>query len=90
MIGWHNITNFHINDSRYATGSRKDEHRGIGSGLIYNTDKGKQALKYIKMFCQKRRIPMILETHGAASDNNEGSHLGEHGYEWEIAMIKKI
>lgn len=90
LIGLHNITNFHINDSRYATGSRKDEHRGIGSGLIYNTDKGKQALKYIKMFCQKRRIPMILETHGAGSDNSEGSHVGEHGYEWEIAMIRKL
>lgn len=90
LIGWQNITIFHINDSRYATGSRKDEHRGIGSGLIYNTDKGKQALKYIKTFCQKRVIPMILETHGAGKDNSEGSHAGEHGYKYEIALIRNI
>ena len=90
FIGWHNITNFHINDSRYATGSRKDEHRGIGSGLIFNTAEGKRALKYIKMFCQKRMIPMILETHSAGSDNSEGSHAGEQGYEWEIAMIRRL
>ena len=90
LIGWKNITNFHINDSRYASGTRKDEHRGIGSGLIYNTPTGKQALKYIKTFCQKRKIPMILETHGAGSNDSEGSHAGEHGYKWEIEMIKHL
>lgn len=42
LIGWTNIINFHINDSRYPLGARKDEHRGIGSGLIYNTDEGKK------------------------------------------------
>mgnify|MGYP000182402463 CR=1 FL=1 len=86
LIGWHNITNFHINDSRYATGSRKDEHRGIGSGLIFNTAEGKQALKYIKMFCQKRRIPMILETHSAGSP--EKTESKDYGY--EIDLIRKM
>ena len=90
LIGWKNIINFHINDSRYPLGARKDEHRGIGSGLIYNTDKGKKALKYIKKFCMTRKIPMILETHGAGSSKSEGSHKGAHGYEYEIAMIKEL
>ena len=63
LIGWKNITNFHINDSRYPVASRKDEHRGIGNGLIYNSPMGMNALKYIKNFCQHRRIPIILETH---------------------------
>ena len=90
LIGWKNIINFHINDSRYPLGARKDEHRGIGSGLIYNTDEGKKALKYIKKFCMSRKIPMILETHGAGSSTSEGSHKGAHGYEYEIAMIKEL
>ena len=93
LIGWKNIINFHINDSRYPLGARKDEHRGIGSGLIYNTDEGKNALKYIKKFCMTRKIPMILETHGAGSskkDDKESSHKGAHGYEYEIEMIKKL
>ena len=90
LIGWKNIINFHINDSRYPLGARKDEHRGIGSGLIYNTDEGKKALKYIKKFCMTRKIPMILETHSAGSSKSEGSHKGAHGYEYEIAMIKEL
>jgi deoxyribonuclease-4 len=93
LIGWKNIINFHINDSRYPLGARKDEHRGIGSGLIYNTAEGKKALKYIKKFCMARKIPMILETHGAGSskkDDKEGSHKGAHGYEYEIEMIKEL
>lgn len=90
LIGWKNIINFHINDSRYPLGARKDEHRGIGSGLIYNTDEGKKALKYIKKFCMARKIPMILETHSSGSANSEGSHKGAHGYEYEIEMIKEL
>ena len=71
-------------------GSKHDEHRGIGQGLIYNTDKGKKALKYIKNLCIKNKIPMILETHSAGSAISEGSHKGQHGYEYEIALIKKL
>ena len=69
---------------------------------------GMNALKYIKNFCQHRRIPIILETHSwvlplshsyvnglpethsAGSADSEGSHKGEHGYKWEIAMIRKL
>lgn len=90
LIGISYITNFHINDSRYPGGSKRDEHRGIGSGLIYNTPHGKRALKYIKAFCIKHKIPMILETHSAGSATSEGSHAGQHGYEWEIELIRKL
>jgi deoxyribonuclease-4 len=90
LIGLENIINFHINDSRYELGARKDEHRGIGQGNIYNTSSGKQSLKYIKNLCQRRNIPMILETHGAGSYDKEGSHTGKHGYEYEIEFIKKL
>ena len=90
MIGTANIINFHINDSRFAMGSRKDEHRGIGQGLIYNDDAGKKALKYIKKFCMAHKIPMILETHGAGSSHERGTHEGVHGYEAEIRLIKGL
>ena len=90
LIGIEYITNFHINDSKYKLGSKVDEHRGIGQGLIYNTTNGKNALKYIKNFCIKNKISMILETHSAGSSTSEGSHKGSHGYEYEIDLIKKL
>ena len=90
LIGIKHISNFHINDSKYKFGSKHDEHRGIGSGYIYNTEEGKIALKYIKQFCIKNKIPMILETHSAGSSISEGSHKGSHGYEYEIDLIKKL
>jgi apurinic endonuclease APN1 len=90
LIGIKHISNFHINDSKYKLGYKVDEHRGIGQGLIYNTINGKKALKYIKNFCIKNKIPMILETHSAGSSTSESSHKGSHGYEYEIDLIKKL
>ena len=90
LIGWEYITNFHINDSRYPLGSRHDEHRGIGRGLVYTKPPGMEALKWIKTFCINRGIPMILETHGSARVDSEGSRKGAHGYEWEIGLIRGL
>ena len=90
LIGINNITNFHINDSKYALGTKHDEHRGIGQGLIYNSDESKKALLYIKKICIKHKIPMILETHSAGSPNSKGTHKGDYGYEYEIDLIKKL
>ena len=90
LIGIKNITNFHINDSKYALGTKHDEHRGIGQGLIYNSDESKKALLYIKKICIKHKISMILETHSAGSLDSEGSHKVDYGYEYEIDLIKKL
>jgi deoxyribonuclease-4 len=89
LIGLENICLFHINDSRYKLGERKDEHKGIGYGNIYNTPEGLQALKYIKTLCLKKKIPMILETHSAAKVDSEGT-TNNKGYEYEIDLIKKL
>ena len=89
LIGLDNICLFHINDSRYKLGERKDEHKGIGFGNIYNTPEGLQALKYIKTLCLKKNIPMILETHSAAKTDSEGTKNNK-GYEYEIDLIKKL
>jgi deoxyribonuclease-4 len=90
LIGWEHITNFHINDSRYPLGSRHDEHRGIGSGLVYTKPRAMEALRWIKNFALRRGIPMILETHGSAREGSEGSRKGAHGYEWEIGLIRGL
>ena len=86
LIGWENIINFHINDSRWGLGMRKDEHRGIGNGMIYKDTEGINALKYLIHFCKIRNIPMILETHGAASSSNNSSG----GYKNDISLIHKL
>ena len=89
LIGLDNICLFHINDSRYKLGEKKDEHKGIGFGNIYNTPEGIQALKYIKTLCLKKKIPMILETHSAAKVDSEGT-TNNKGYEYEIDLIKHL
>ena len=88
MIGLNNLCAFHINDSKYKLGAHKDEHMGIGSGTIFNTDDGIKSLKNIKTLCIKKNIPMILETHSAAKSESEGSK--GYGYEYEIDLIKNL
>jgi deoxyribonuclease-4 len=102
MIGLNNICVFHINDSKYKLGAKRDEHIGIGYGNIFNTNEGLKSLKTIKQLCIKKNIPMILETHSAGK--KEGNHntegimyskrhkdiKGIKGYEYEINLIKKL
>lgn len=98
MIGLNNVCVFHINDSKYKLGAKRDEHMGIGYGNIFNTNSGLKSLKTIKQLCIKKNIPMILETHSAGkkkSNNNESSdysqsHKRMKGYEYEINLIKKL
>ena len=85
-IGIKNITLIHLNDSRYPTASRKDEHRGIGHGLIYNSPNGKQALKYLLKTAKQHHIPIILETHSAGSPD----HPTQHGYPYEIEYLRNL
>ena len=103
LIGWQHIIMFHINDNKFKCNSKKDFHKGIGQGEIFNTSEGIKALKYIKTFCIKHNIPMILETHKTNSNkiityedrtsikNNVNNNVNINtGYEWEIDYIKNI
>ena len=102
LIGINNVCVFHINDSKYKLGAKRDEHMGIGSGNIFNTDSGMKSLKYIKNLCIKNNIPMILETHSAGKKENNLDNEGrsqyskidkgntKYGYEYEIDLIKKL
>ena len=89
LIGLKHVCVFHINDAKYKLGAHRDEHMGIGSGTIFNTDSGMKSLKYIKSLCIKKNIPIILETHSAAKIDSEGSK-GMKGYEYEIDLIKNL
>ncbi len=89
LIGLKHVCVFHINDAKYKLGAHRDEHMGIGSGTIFNTNSGMKSLKYIKSLCIKKNIPIILETHSAAKFDSEGSK-GMKGYEYEIDLIKNL
>lgn len=84
-IGLKNILLFHINDSKYSLGSRHDEHKGLQKGQIFKDNEGMLSLKYIVNFCKKKKIPMILETHGAGSKEKQNT-----SYEEEIKIIKTL
>lgn len=84
-IGIKNIKLFHINDSRYSLGSRHDEHKGLQQGQIFKDNDGMLSLKYIVNFCNKKKIPMILETHGAASEEKHDTT-----YEKEIKILQNL
>lgn len=88
LIGVKNITNLHINDSRYVAGSRRDEHRGLRYGEIFKSGEGLVALKYLINYCKKKKIPMILETHGAGSPTKDNE--SQSNYENEIKLIKSL
>ena len=84
-IGIKHIKLFHINDSRYNLGSRHDEHKGLQQGQIFKDNEGMLSLKYIINFCKKKKIPMILETHGAASEEKH-----DITYEQEIKLLQNL
>lgn len=52
----------HLNDSVEDWNSRKDRHACLGTGRIWT---GKlDLLLYFLQQCEKRKVPLILETHG--------------------------
>ncbi|MBI3900666.1 MAG: deoxyribonuclease IV, partial [Chlamydiia bacterium] len=50
---------FHLNDSVFPLGSRKDRHANLGEGEI-----GLEAFKYLMTSTLTREIPKYLETPG--------------------------
>jgi deoxyribonuclease-4 len=56
-IGLERLSLIHLNDSRYAQGSRLDRHEHIGLGEI-----GLEGFRAILNHSVLQRLPMILET----------------------------
>ncbi len=72
-IGTQHLYAFHLNDSVYELGSRKDRHATIGGGFI-----GIDSFRYLVTNEKTKSIPKYLETPG-----------GPIQWEKEISMIKK-
>lgn len=60
-LGLDKLTVFHLNDSNVKFGSKKDRHRGLGNGYIFNTIARLKGLERLVQFAQERKIPMICE-----------------------------
>lgn len=71
-IGMKRLRAFHLNDSMYALGSKRDRHAKLGEGYI-----GIEAIKSIISDADMQNIPIILET----PNDNEG-------YAHEIALLR--
>jgi deoxyribonuclease-4 len=56
-VGWANVACFHLNDSKFPLGSRKDRHANIGMGEM-----GLAAFARIISEERFKGLPMILET----------------------------
>lgn len=71
-VGLDKLRAFHLNDSKYPLGSKKDRHADLGEGMI-----GVEALKNLVLHPQLQHIPFLLETPGG---------LGQ--YEKEIQLLR--
>lgn len=80
IIGVDKLKVLHINDSKNATGTRKDRHENIGFGHI-----GFKALNYIVHHPQLIDVPKILETPFVGEDKNNKKAPYRH----EIAMLRE-
>jgi deoxyribonuclease-4 len=56
-IGLERLRAFHLNDSKFGPGSRKDRHEHIGEGEV-----GLEAFRLIVNDARFRELPMVLET----------------------------
>lgn len=54
---WDALAAVHLNDSRYAAGSRRDRHAAIGEGMI-----GEAQFRALLANPDIRRVPLLLET----------------------------
>ena len=74
IIGFKKLKAFHLNDSKFDIGSKKDRHEHIGKGFI-----GLEGFKAIVNDKRFRDIPMILETPG-----------GDIGYKENLKVLRSL
>jgi deoxyribonuclease-4 len=67
---WEALEAVHLNDSRFASGSRKDRHAAIGKGWI-----GEEGFRALLRTPEIRRVPLLLET----PEGDDGTHRGQIG-----------
>jgi len=74
IIGFDKLKAFHLNDSKFDLGSRKDRHEHIGKGFI-----GLEGFKAIVNDKRFKTLPMVLETPG-----------GETGYKENLKVLRSL
>ncbi|MEH7272922.1 deoxyribonuclease IV [Neobacillus vireti] len=80
IVGIDKLKVLHINDSKNASGARKDRHENIGFGHI-----GFKALNYIVHHPQLTDVPKILETPFVGEDKKNK----KPPYLFEIEMLRE-
>lgn len=74
LVGLKYLRAFHINDSVYGLGSRRDRHASLGKGKI-----GLESFKFLMTSPKTRTIPKYLETPN-----------GPEVYAQEIALLREM
>jgi len=74
LLDWSRVKVWHLNDSRFPLGSRKDRHAKLGEGFL-----GLETIRKIVCDRELERLLFLLET-----PNDEA------GYAAEIALVKEL
>lgn len=75
VVGLDHLRCVHLNDSKHACGTNKDEHAHIGEGLI-----GEEGMEALINHPDLAEIPLVLET---PTENGKS-------YEWNIDRVQEL
>ncbi|MFC7006724.1 deoxyribonuclease IV [Halalkalicoccus salilacus] len=75
VVGLERLRCIHLNDSKHARGTNKDEHAHIGEGLI-----GEEGMETLINHPELREVPLVLET-----PTEDG-----RSYEWNIERVRQF
>ncbi|WP_331236261.1 deoxyribonuclease IV [Natronorarus salvus] len=75
VVGVEHLRCIHLNDSKHACGTNKDEHAHIGEGLI-----GEEGMAALINHPELADVPLVLET-----PTEDG-----RSYEWNIARVREL
>ncbi len=75
VVGLEHLRCIHLNDSKHARGTNKDEHAHIGEGLI-----GEEGMGALINHPELTDVPLVLET-----PTEDG-----RSYEWNISKVREL
>ena len=75
VVGLENLACVHLNDSKHACGTNKDEHAHVGEGEI-----GVEGMRALLNHPDLADVPLVLET---PTENGKS-------YEWNIARVREL
>ncbi|HKL30177.1 MAG TPA: deoxyribonuclease IV [Natrialbaceae archaeon] len=75
VVGLENLACIHLNDSKHACGTNKDEHAHVGEGEI-----GEDGMRAVINHDDLRDLPYVLET-----PTEDGK-----GFDWNVERVKEL